>query len=654
MNKRDLENLTLEELVALRDKLISTEPGFMDRAAASFDPTPEGQARILQARGIPASVQGDQVMYQSDVGMLPVDPDRLEMSDAADWAGELPSMGLSWLAAMMGGGLASPALATAGGMVGDVIRQNIAQSLGSGRDYDVVQTGKEGIYGVAGEGIGRAISGVLRGPLARSAEMPEAKALREKVFDFDTRYDTNIEGMAPIDSKTTSSVVAGTVQGLRQNPTTASTMRDLQDMPYFREISNAMDEIATREGLKQGTNRVETGALVRDAFESTLRTRYAQRKELYDRFAAEVDPTAVPELTNTAQAMKEIAGTNVFNRRQVGSQGLEQLRNAMDEATTIGSFKDLETSRQALFDELQLATRDPARMSSGVQSLMQKLHAALRADEDAFLDSGAGVGSEVAKQYGREAKRFAADMFTIDNSPAMQRIYRAMSSDRASDIPTMLKNMTPEEMKAIKIGVGMEGSEGGLKATSEGIKAWTALMSEVFADIRTAASRPGGGRRMGAPYPSDFEIISGQQGLNAMDAYKKGTLEELFGPTIEQAMREFFEITKQLSAAERGFGNFSGSSSSALAPGGLLDDVRTLVSKDYATGAGRLISRALADFSMTLGATNPTVKRYLLGQTIAQEMAPNLLRGLGRAAGQVGVRGGMSTLQSAQQDATRR
>ena len=67
-------------------------PTFLQRLQAGFATDPLSEAQIYQEQGVPASVEGDKVVYQTPQGMAPVDPEGFDFpGDIADWAGEGPA-----------------------------------------------------------------------------------------------------------------------------------------------------------------------------------------------------------------------------------------------------------------------------------------------------------------------------------------------------------------------------------------------------------------------------------------------------------------------------------------------------------------------------------------------------------------------------------
>jgi hypothetical protein len=644
-----LAALELEEAKAERPA-----PSFADRAMASMDPTPEGQAQILQQRGIPAQVEGGEVRYQAGTGMLPVDPPRMEIEDIADLAGDVPPTILSILGGVGGQALAGPpgsiTGAALGGMGGDYLRQQMAQGEGSRRDYDVAQTGVEGVTSILGDIGGSALAKVIQGPLRRARNAPGFKELTEEAQRFDVDYDTNLAGTAPIDAGTSSEFAAGAMQRLRESDISGERIRDIQDIPFREEVARAMDAVGSwlpGEGpTATRRSREEVGDLVRKAVEATQRQRTGTRAGLYGAFEEVIDPEVMPDLTATNEAIQEILSNNIFKRPQSGTQGRQALETALDEASNIQSYDQLVVVRQGIFDEADMAKRDPTKLSRGVTGLFDKLYAALKADENAFLSAGGGVGSEEARARGGEAMTYARELFGVEESSFVRRVLG--DEERASDIPTVLRTATPEQMKALRLAVGMgdpdilkQGVQGGvLEPSKEGIEAWAALQLEVFKDLRLKAQTTPGelkqrmpGQEFGGP-----ELISGQKLQTELNRWKEGSLEELFGPMVTNDLKRFASIVKDFTLTESTLKNFS---NTARAESSLFNDIKDIFLPGTRTdiAIGRVLSRGLMDWLGGRAMTTPWMKRALIGDYGFQNLAsPTTLGALGRLGGQAGTR----------------
>ena len=131
---------------------------------------------------------------------------------------------------------------------------------------------------------------------------------------------------------------------------------------------------------------------------STQKQRRGTVGDLYKAFDEVNDPNVLPDMTATRDAIGEIMVSKVMKRQKTGTTGKVDLENALEDAAGIDSYETLQVVRQGIFDEANMAKSDPTKMTSGVQAQFEKLYAALKTDENAFLEAGGGTGSEVARQ----------------------------------------------------------------------------------------------------------------------------------------------------------------------------------------------------------------------------------------------------------------
>ena len=645
-----------------RDKVIEVAragpepPTFMQRMKAGFATDPLSEAQIYQAEGIPASVtpDGKTVTYKTPQGQALADPEGFDFpGDFADAVGEGPATILAILGGFLGGGpIAGPGFAAAGGMAGDVARQKIAQRFGSKRDYDPGQTAIEGVTSVTGDVLGAGVSKALKGPLREGTQAPGFQQLSDDLKRFDIDHDTNLAGTAPVEGTVSGDALPAFAQRLREDDQWGGVIRD-HDVLFREEISSAMDKIGQwlpGEGPTAARrSREETGNLLRDAVTATQQQRRGTRSGLYEGFEEVIDPNVLPDMSNTRNTIGEIMNHNTMKRQKSGTTGRAALENALEEAAGIDNYTTLQVVRQGIFDEANMAKSDPTKMSSGVQSQFEKLYAALKADENAFLEAGGGTGSEVARQRGGEAMRYAAEMFSADESRFVRKVL--FNEEKVTNIPDMVRNATPEEIKALRTIVGMgstdimqEGAqEGVLEATKEGAEAWAALQLEVFKDLRQAShTTPGQLRqRMVGPERGGPELISGKKLMNALDAFKEGSLEEIFGPAVTRDLKEFASIVRDATITESALANFSGT---ARASGSLFNDLKEIFWVGQPGGnanaaMARILSRSLSGWLGTRALTTPVGKRLLRGEGRFQNLAPaTALETLGRLGGQTGAR----------------
>ena len=481
---------------------------------------------------------------------------------------------------------------------------------------------------------------------------PGFRELGEDVVRFDADLETNLAGTAPVEATVSSDAAPAFAQRLREDDLFGADIRDKVDIPFREEIANAMDKIGQwlpgAGPTAARRSREETGNLLRKAVTATIQQRRGTVGDLYKAFDEVNDPNVLPDMTATRDAIGEIMVSKVMKRQKTGTTGKVDLENALEDAAGIDSYETLQVVRQGIFDEANMAKSDPTKMTSGVQAQFEKLYAALKTDENAFLEAGGGTGSEVARQRGGEAMQYAREMFTADESKFVQAVMR--NEEKATNIPDMLRNATPEEVKALRLSVGMgptdimqQGAQASmLEATEEGATAWAALQLEIFKDLRQAShTTPGKLRqRMVGPERGGPELISGQQLQTALGKYKEGALEEIFGPAVTNDLQRFASLVKDLTITESTLANFSGT---ARASGSAFNDLKEIFlptpGGNPSMAMGRLISRSISGWIGTGALTSPMGKRLLRGEARWQNLAPaTALETLGRLGGQTGAR----------------
>ena len=203
---------------------------------------------------------------------------------------------------------------------------------------------------------------------------------------FDEQYGTELARLAPADVQTGSEFLGQATQRVREWQFGGQRLRETQDIPFEREVEKGFEAIRGQACLTQRAGESEAGKGLKEAVASTLKERTEELNRLYDEFGALVNPMAQPNLSNTGEAMSEILSRDVMKRKKTGAEGLDILRNALEEAGEVATFADLVGHRKAVASEVKVW--DPARKSDEVQSALQKLWGALRDDEAAFLEAG--------------------------------------------------------------------------------------------------------------------------------------------------------------------------------------------------------------------------------------------------------------------------
>ena len=436
----------------VRQQAEKYQPGFLERLQAGFATTPVGEANIYRGMGYEAFPEGDDVYMRTPTGRVRADPKGFDVGDIADVAGELPAIaggalgGLAGAGAGIWSGPGAVAAGAAGGAIGsgagDWARQQIGQQFGSGEGTDWGRVGLEAALGAGGELGGRYVGKLLAGPFKRSRTAPDIAKTIDQVVKFDEQFGTELSRLAPADVQTGSEFLGQATQRVREGQFAGQRLRETQDMPFEREIEKGFEAMRGQAGLAQRVGESEAGKGLKEAVASTLKERTEELNRLYDEFGALVDPMAQPNLSNTGEAMSEILSRAVMKRKKTGAEGLDILRNALEEAGEVATFADLVGHRKAVASEVRVW--DPARKSDEVQSALQKLWGALRDDEAAFLEAG-----------GRKSTRPGADAPppapTIDLDIKTAQIARAAGEELTpNQIVRGMGGLQPSELTRIK------------------------------------------------------------------------------------------------------------------------------------------------------------------------------------------------------------
>lgn len=663
----ELASLTDDELLAkyskaeLRRFVEGERPGFLARLGAGFATTPEGEANIYLDMGYNVGLKDNQVVVNTPRGPALVDPKGLDAGDFADMAGEVPAIaggvagGLLGAAAGAPGGpvgmyVAGGAGAASGGATGELLRQAMAQAQGSQEQTSLGRVGVEAGLSALGEiPVGRILGKLLSGPAKRSTRAPDFLRTMEQLSEFDTRFGTSLTELAPIDVRSSSEALGQMVQRVRESPFGGEALRQQQDIPFQREMTSGFEALQRESGAAGPTatvgpyaERVGKGQAGRDlkgAATEAVQRRRERVGEAYKVFEAQVDPSQVPAMDNTAQALRDIAETNIFKRKKTGAQGLDDLRTAMDEAVEIQTFDDLVTLRQAVADEVD--NWDPTRHSGGVQAQLKKLWGALKDDEAAFLEAGGRrstsvnppenviqdvLPSQEARFAGQRARSLAREQFELDRTNVARRVFK--DELKLSEIPDQLPRMNADEITALRRFVGAEGTEAGFKPTKTGRISWDQVAAEVLEDLKRAAKNTQKSTR-------DHFVISGERLQTALDKYKEGSLEAIFGAETAADLRNFADMARNVNVTERTFANWS---RTAQAEQNILHMLGRFFTSPIVT-AGEITGKILAQAGMGKLMASPRGKRYLLGELGVQEQYPRLLETIGRIVGQSAAQG---------------
>ena len=626
---------------------------FSNRALTSLaaDDDPRGKKDILVAQGIPADaiiIDGNNLKINTVDGLVDYDEKQLSLYDVADWIGEIPAIVGGTIGGVLGasaGPVGGVVGASSGSALGDAARQGLASLAGSKQDYDYGQTAFEGALGATGELGQRAITGLIKGPGRRLAGKGSPSELMGKVKEVDKSLGTNLEQKAPISVQTESPVIGSIEARQQQNIVTRGRMKDkMSDL--MRETEKGFDVLTNKLKLGERNNPDEVGKIITDGFESTKIKRLGTRTKLYDDFKGNVDPSKGLDVLDMSNVKSLINSTPMQGalKRKSATAGLSDLKNIITDVNNIKNYSDLERARQEAFELIQKDDNLP-RYVAGIKGQLESLHKALQDADDLYLSQGGGIKSDLALATGKKAKAYNVDFMKTQESPALMKLLG--DSQKAKEVGKSIKLLSPNEIKAVKEGLGVSptkrGSETILESTPEGEEAYQVLLNEVLSEIRDSALVRTKGKGQGR-FPDDLRrVVSGSKLEKTLDGFKRGSLHELFGEDFTSQLYRFANVVDDLT--ETGLQNFSNTEAMSQT-GRYIDDIVDIFgspfSKDMKTSEAirQLLSRITVDVGIGRAITNPAMGRYLLGKTKFQEALPggNFLGTLGRGASQIGVK----------------
>ncbi len=281
---------------------ITKMAGFSGQAIASLPTDPKEKAQYFASRRFPDmnpeeaiakyGVQDGRVFYEGDDGKYYYEePGETNLTSFTRRIGQLFGPTIP-AAGGIGGGIVGAPAGPAGGMAaagagsaaGDAVRQGLAEALIPGeQDYKPSQTIEEGLYGVAGEGIGRGIVALKDRKAVRDIakfNTPEAqtaiKDLEEKAAEFGM-------SLTPAE-KTDLSSLKGRENFLGSHPRSADTMAEFYKNRNEKELPAAAEKLFKQFSAKESPEVLAASG--KAGAEATIKAEQkalqAQAKPYYD------------------------------------------------------------------------------------------------------------------------------------------------------------------------------------------------------------------------------------------------------------------------------------------------------------------------------------------------------------------------------------
>lgn len=406
-----------QERASARKALLPTLPGsgvgFFDRAKMSFGSTLQEKMDILRQQGLnPIQGAGGELLVEKDGRRQRVDPDTFELSDLADFAGEVPSAFMSALGgtagAAAGAGVASLAGAAggaaAGGMLGNTVKQNMARSFGAKGDFDFGELGTEGALSVAGEGVGR-LAGRALSPLADSVTKRLGKNVGQPAQELGQKFGQDLSGSLPVSARTESKLANSLEQGVSRTPRGGELLDERVVGPFNQKANDVFSEIGRRAsgGVSQrGASAATVGEAVTGARKGAIESQRATVDKAYDALAEVIAPNQPVIPTQTLTRLSELVERKApLAQFKTVTGRLKTVQDLLDDADQITSFGQLDAFRREIGGMIGGNSELIGR--HGLEAEFSGVYRALRQDVDEFLGKGGRLfGDELDTAINRQ------------------------------------------------------------------------------------------------------------------------------------------------------------------------------------------------------------------------------------------------------------
>lgn len=381
-------------------------PGFVDRAAASFGGSPEGEVGILRERGYDAEVTPQGIMATTDYGRRLVDEPGFTFGDIADESSAV----LPTLLGSIGAAYAGPFGAVSGEIVGEGGNQAIGNYLGSGQGVNKARLVEAGIIGGAGHFGGEVIARGVNKALApvKSAMTNRVGRIAERAGELDRAYGTDVAGALPVSAQTESRMVGAVEQRVKENPTTVDDYIAIQERPYYDQTETLLSRIGQRFGPPT-SGKQDVGSTLTEAAVDTKE----QRKEVVDQMYARVRELVAPNTPvipeQSIEAVEQIAQRVGADMSDLNAPARETIEGLLNDVNGIRTFGQLDAFRETLGRKLKTQKGSEVFQERGLETQIRRLYGALRRDVDQFYEGGALVTDAAKDRVVNEAAQAAEE-----------------------------------------------------------------------------------------------------------------------------------------------------------------------------------------------------------------------------------------------------
>ena len=618
LNQRDVLKSQIDNLPQVKNV-----PGVnvLMRAALSTASSQKGRENILRNFGFtPVQTRSGQLgVLGKDNKVRPVDPDRFDVGDIADFAGDLlPAVGSTGggVLGLSGGAVTGPgALATgmagaaAGGTAGELARQGVGAALGADEGLNVSNLAMEAATAPLGEAAGGVLSFLGKRVLA---PVKANRELVQQAAEADKALGTNISEVMPLTARTRSDLVAGIEQGVAESLPTKSAYREQVSEPLDREMKKGLAAIQAKPtGMRPedfDKRSVDVGDELIAAATKTMKAREKQVNALYDK-VGEVLPANMPVSAKNALAaiydIAETTGAEAHRDVRLPSEIIRQIDDLEEAAVKTTTWRQLDGLRR-LVGTMTSGGAEQFK-ATGLAAKMDQVYAGLA--EDARIVARQ-AGEDAPQRLERAQKSFNA-ILELDK----KRAARMLKSEETAEsvVSSIAKPHNVAIVKNLKNKIGAVVSDEGLVATGEGKQAWESVQNALMKQLGEKSIHE--------------DLFSGRRLESAIQAAGgKDVLTEFFGEEVTDQLIRFSKMARESNPQDLVNWSRTGRVNEMLGYAGALSQGTQGIIGKIAQGAG---TKALGEAVMSPGGRKWITEGYAQsprGQTI--------LNVLGRTAAQ--------------------
>ena len=246
------------------------------------------------------------------------------------------------------------------------------------------------------------------------------------------------------------------------------------------------------------------------------------------------------------------AGTESFERgaaREQAEAAQGQIGSLFERIENAGTVDDLQAVARELEEAKRSGVLDIEDLTVANDEIGKRHQAILERTTAPQTDiPDIGLPSQAAREAGQRARSYSAEMHRIDKAQPLKALFR--DDYKLSEIPEKLRGMNRDEIRVAREAIGSKGAGAGLEATGEGATAWRNIAAEVFDDLKQKMRNPDKSTYATPGRPEHF-VVSGKRLLTELDKFKTGALDEIFGPELAGALKNFAEMAKGVNVSER-------------------------------------------------------------------------------------------------------